>query len=30
MIEAMGANNVDIGWLAPFAYILAKDKFGTE
>ena len=30
MIEAMGANNVDIGWLAPFAYILAKEKFGTE
>ncbi len=30
VIEAMGANNVDVGWLAPFAYILAKDKFGTE
>lgn len=30
VIEAMGANNVDIGWLAPFAYILARDKFGTE
>ncbi|MFN8524471.1 MAG: phosphate/phosphite/phosphonate ABC transporter substrate-binding protein [Chloroflexota bacterium] len=30
VIEAMGAGNVDIGWLAPFAYILGKDKFGTE
>ena len=30
VIEAMGANNVDIGWLAPFAYVLGKDKFGTE
>ncbi|HYU19215.1 MAG TPA: phosphate/phosphite/phosphonate ABC transporter substrate-binding protein [Chloroflexota bacterium] len=30
VIEAMGANNVDIGWLAPFAYVLAKDKFGAE
>jgi phosphonate transport system substrate-binding protein len=30
VIEAMGANNVDVGWLAPFAYILAKDKFGAE
>jgi phosphonate transport system substrate-binding protein len=30
VIEAMGANNVDVGWLAPFAYVLAKDKFGAE
>jgi phosphonate transport system substrate-binding protein len=30
VIEAMGANNVDVGWLAPFAYILAHDKFGAE
>lgn len=30
VIEAMGANNVDVGWLAPFAYILARDKFGAE
>ena len=30
VIEAMGANNVDIGWLAPFAYVLARDKFQTE
>jgi phosphonate transport system substrate-binding protein len=27
VIEAMGASNVDIGWLAPFAYVLAHDKF---
>jgi phosphonate transport system substrate-binding protein len=30
VIEAMGANNVDIGWLAPFAYVLAKDKFNSQ
>jgi phosphonate transport system substrate-binding protein len=30
VIEAMGANNVDIGWLAPFAYVLARDKFQAE
>lgn len=30
VIEAMGANNVDIGWLAPFAYVLAKDKFNSR
>ena len=30
VIEAMGAENVDVGWLAPFAYILARDKFGTD
>jgi phosphonate transport system substrate-binding protein len=30
VIEAMGAQNVDIGWLAPFAYVLAKDKFNTQ
>jgi len=30
VIEAMGSNNVDIGWLAPFAYVLARDKFGAE
>src|SRR5207249_960674 len=26
----MGAENVDIGWLAPFAYVLARDKFKTD
>ena len=30
VIEAMGVENVDIGWLAPFAYVLAKDKFNTQ
>jgi phosphonate transport system substrate-binding protein len=30
VIEAMGAENVDIGWLAPFAYILGREKFQTE
>lgn len=29
VIEAMGADNVDIGWLAPFAYVLAHDKFNS-
>jgi phosphonate transport system substrate-binding protein len=26
VIEAMGSNQVDVGWLAPFAYVLAHDK----
>jgi phosphonate transport system substrate-binding protein len=30
VIEAMGAENVDIGWLAPFAYVLAHDKFQSN
>ena len=30
VIEAMGASNVDVGWLATFAYVLARDKFGAE
>ncbi len=30
VVEAMGAENVDIGWLAPFAYILAHDKFNSQ
>jgi len=30
VIEAMGANNVDVGWLAPFAYVLAHDKFASQ
>lgn len=29
-IEAMGTHNVDVGWLAPFAYILAHDRVGAE
>jgi len=30
VIEAMGAAQVDVGWLAPFAYVLAHDKNGTQ
>ncbi len=30
VIEAMGAGQVDVGWLAPFAYVLAHDKNGSE
>ena len=30
VIEAMGAGKVDIGWLATFSYVLAKDKYGVE
>ena len=29
-IEAMGTHNVDVGWLAPLAYILAHDRVGAE
>ena len=29
-IEAIGAGNIDVGWLATFAYVLARDKFGAE
>lgn len=29
-IEAMGTTNVDIGWLAPLAYVLAHDRIGAE
>jgi phosphonate transport system substrate-binding protein len=30
VIEAMGSNQVDVGWLAPFAYVLAHDKNGAQ
>ncbi|MDP8231816.1 MAG: phosphate/phosphite/phosphonate ABC transporter substrate-binding protein [Candidatus Zophobacter franzmannii] len=30
VIEAMGTDQADIGWLATFAYILANSKFGAE
>jgi phosphonate transport system substrate-binding protein len=30
VIEAMGANQVDVGWLAPFAYVLAHDKNSSQ
>lgn len=30
VIEAMGAGKVDIGWLAPFGYTLARKKYQVE
>ncbi len=30
VVEAMGAGRVDIGWLNPFGYVLAHDKYGVE
>jgi phosphonate transport system substrate-binding protein len=30
VIEAMGANQVDVGWLNPFGYVLAHDKHATQ
>ncbi len=30
VIEAMGAEKVDIGWLASFSYVLAKDKYDVD
>ena len=30
VVEAMGAGQVDVGWLSPFAYVLAHDKNGTQ
>lgn len=30
VIEAMGSNQVDVAWLAPFSYVIAHDKFGAE
>lgn len=30
VIEAMGAGQVDVGWLAPFAYVLSHDQNGTQ
>jgi len=29
-IEAIGANKVDIGWLATFSYVLAKEKYDVD
>ena len=29
-IEAMGTHNIDVGWLAPLAYVLAHDRVGAE
>jgi phosphonate transport system substrate-binding protein len=30
VIEAMGTNNVDVGWLSPIGYLLAHDRVGAE
>lgn len=30
VIEAMGAGKADVGWLAAFSYVLAKDKYDVE
>ncbi len=30
VIEAMGVGQVDVAWLATFAYVLAHDKYGVE
>ena len=30
VIEAMGSGKVDIGWLATFSYVLAKEKYDVE
>lgn len=30
VIEAMGAGQVDVAWLATFAYVLAHDRYGAE
>jgi phosphonate transport system substrate-binding protein len=30
VVEAMGSGQVDVGWLSPFAYVLAHDQNGTQ
>jgi phosphonate transport system substrate-binding protein len=30
VIEAMSTNNVDVGWLAPLAYLVAHERVGAE
>ena len=30
VIEAMGTNNVDVGWLSPLGYLLARERVGAE
>ncbi|MDQ3707518.1 MAG: phosphate/phosphite/phosphonate ABC transporter substrate-binding protein [Chloroflexota bacterium] len=30
VIEAMGSNNVDVGFLAPFQYAIANQKYGAQ
>jgi len=30
VVTAMGAGNVDVGWLPPIPYVIAHDKYGVE
>ena len=30
VIEAMGANQLEVAWLAPFSYVIAHQKFGAD
>lgn len=30
VIEAVGAGNVDVAWLAPFSYVIARQKFEAQ
>lgn len=30
VISAMGAGNVDVGWLSPLPYVMAHDQYGVE
>ena len=30
VIEAMGSNNIDVAWLAPFSYALAHQKYNAQ
>lgn len=30
VISAMGASNVDVGWLSPLPYVIAHDQYGVE
>jgi len=30
VVEAMGAGQVDVGWLATFSYVMAKEKFNVD
>lgn len=30
VVEAMGSKQVDVGWLPPFPYVLARQKFGAN
>jgi phosphonate transport system substrate-binding protein len=30
VVEAMGTGHVDLGWLNPFSYVLAHNKYGVE